>query len=122
MKPLQNTLMCLDESFCKVDLKKRATLIEGLVWSDQDSRITPQDECVCVELLDNAERWNNIHVTFLKASSVGTHGMVCCYSFFLFILCKSFPFSLKTQTKKRGQQKKKLLCKPHNTDSSESSF
>lgn len=63
MKPLQNTLMCLDESFCKADLKKRATLIEGLVWSDQDSRITPQDECVCVEPLDNAERWNNIHVT-----------------------------------------------------------
>lgn len=110
MKPLENTLMCLDESFYKADFKKHAARIEGLVRSDWESRITPQDECVCVEPSDNAEHWNNIHVTFLKASTVGAHGRVCCYSFFLFILCKSFLLLIENTNKKRGWQKIKEFC------------
>lgn len=101
------TLMCLDESFYKADLKKHAALIDGFVWSDQDPRITSQDECVCVEPSDNAEHWNNIHVTLLKASTVGAHGRVCCYSFFLFILCKSFFLLIENTNKKRDDQKNK---------------
>lgn len=121
--PCRITLMCLDESFRKADLKKHAALIEGFVWSDQDPRIISQDECVCVEPSDNAEHWNYIHVTLLKASTVGAHGRVCCYSFFLFVLCKSFFLLIENTNKKRDDQKKKiLLCKPHKIDSSWRSF
>lgn len=98
--------MCLDESFYKAVFKKHAALVEGLVWSDRDSRITPQDECVCVEPSDNAEHRNNIRVTFLKASTVGTHGRVCRYSFFLFILCKSFFLLIENTNKKNWDDKK----------------